>query len=373
MFAPDGAGGNRFRAVPERYLSFPDFRLSAAQWDALQIPVSVAFFFLNSTLERVAAFYPSPAGATESLLPLETWGDLVEANPALATLQPDVEAFLVRSERGRRRPGVLPRADRRLLRAGGRAAHVVAGLRRRHARPSPAWRGFFDRVRSRARPFDAGARLMGTLDFEVVDALVEPYAAQPTLLLRLRITETHGPTGARRGPAQPAEDRAAAPALRRRGGEPGSTSCSASTPQWGESLRPFLWTHLGATIPGFAGETDFDLPVSCTYDFEVAAAKYLHALGPDGVVPIVLLFSGTVFSKGGAGFVAEPVDWHAEASFPLPVATWRGVMDRYFPDSGWVRVEPRDPRPAAALQGRPGRCTGWDEALDHLFKEAGVE
>jgi hypothetical protein len=98
LFTAGGAGGSRFRAVPERYLVFPDFELSAAQWDDLQIPVSVAFFFVNSALDRVAAFYPSPAGATESLLSLETWDEVVAANPALATLAPDVEALLVRTD-----------------------------------------------------------------------------------------------------------------------------------------------------------------------------------------------------------------------------------------------------------------------------------
>jgi len=100
LFGAEGAGGLRFRAVPDRYVAFPDFRLSAAQWDALQIPVSVAFFFMNSVLGRVAALYPSPAGATESLLPLDAWDQITEANPELETLAPDVEAFLVRSERG---------------------------------------------------------------------------------------------------------------------------------------------------------------------------------------------------------------------------------------------------------------------------------
>ena len=99
LFTSDGAGGRRYRAVPDRYLAFTDLRLSQAQWDSLQIPVSVAFFFLNSTLEQVAAFYPGPAGATESLLPLGTWDEIVDANPALATLAPDVEAFLVRVDR----------------------------------------------------------------------------------------------------------------------------------------------------------------------------------------------------------------------------------------------------------------------------------
>ena len=99
LFTVDGAGGLRYRAVPDRYLAFPDFELAPAQWDSLQIPVSVAFFFLNSSLDRVAAFYPGPAGATESLLDLETWDEVVNANPVLATLEPDVEAFLVRSGR----------------------------------------------------------------------------------------------------------------------------------------------------------------------------------------------------------------------------------------------------------------------------------
>ena len=123
VFAPMGAGGNRFRAVPDRFVSFPDFTLTTAQWDALQIPVEVAFFFVNSTLQQIAAFYPSPAGATESLLPLDSWNEIVAANPELTTLRPDVEAFLVRSaerpsgSREQRGTGVLPRAHRRLLRA----------------------------------------------------------------------------------------------------------------------------------------------------------------------------------------------------------------------------------------------------------------
>jgi hypothetical protein len=96
VFAPDGAGGGHFKAVPERFEHLRDLELSPAQWDALQIPVEVAFFFVNSALSRVCAFYPSPAGATESLLPLETWDELVAANAVLASLQPDVEAFLVR-------------------------------------------------------------------------------------------------------------------------------------------------------------------------------------------------------------------------------------------------------------------------------------
>ena len=147
----EGAGGDHFRSVPERYVAFGDFELSPAQWDSLQIPVSVAFFFLNSELERIAAFYPGPAGATESELPLDTWTDLVAANPQLATMQPDVEAFLVRaaSDRERARRRVLHRADRRLLRAGRPPPDAVARLRRRQ-RGQPEARRLLRRHRERA-------------------------------------------------------------------------------------------------------------------------------------------------------------------------------------------------------------------------------
>jgi hypothetical protein len=94
----DQAAEMRYRAVPDRYLSFPDFRLGQAEWDDLQIPVGLAFFFTNSAQERVVTFYPSPAGATESELPMATWDRVVEANPALRTALPDVEALLVRSD-----------------------------------------------------------------------------------------------------------------------------------------------------------------------------------------------------------------------------------------------------------------------------------
>jgi Fe-S cluster biogenesis protein NfuA len=130
VFTSEGAGGRRYRAVPDRYLAFTDFQLSPAQWDGLQIPVSVAFFFLNSSLERVAAFYPGPAGATESLLPLGTWDEVVDANPALATLAPDVEAFLVRADRATGGAECFLVPIGRVLRARRPPPSPVEGLRR---------------------------------------------------------------------------------------------------------------------------------------------------------------------------------------------------------------------------------------------------
>lgn len=95
LFTKEGAGGGRFRAVPERYRYAADVPLAAATWDSIGIPVAMAFFFTNSALGQTVAFYPSPAGATESLLSLEAWTDLLAATPTLADLLPDVEALLV--------------------------------------------------------------------------------------------------------------------------------------------------------------------------------------------------------------------------------------------------------------------------------------
>lgn len=90
------AGSGRFRAVPSRYLHLPGMRLSSAQWDILAIPVDLAFFFFNSGLGRMVAFYPGPAGVAESLLPLDALPALAPARDWIAALEPDVEALLVR-------------------------------------------------------------------------------------------------------------------------------------------------------------------------------------------------------------------------------------------------------------------------------------
>jgi hypothetical protein len=95
LFTHEGAAGGRYRAVGSRYLYDPAFRLSDADWDEIQIPVRMAFFFRNSSLGQMVAFYPSPAGATESLLPLDTWERVMRANPFASELAADVEGLIL--------------------------------------------------------------------------------------------------------------------------------------------------------------------------------------------------------------------------------------------------------------------------------------
>jgi hypothetical protein len=208
---------------------------------------------------------------------------------------------------------------------------------------------------------------MTTLAFDVVAARAEAHAAVPTIMMRVRVTEAEGGTvhalalrcqiriePQRRRYQPDEEDR-----LYEMFGE---------TPRWGDSLRPFLWTHVSTTVAGFTGSTEFDLPVPCTYDFEVAAAKYLHALS-GGDIPLILLFSGTVFTRGERGFAAEPVSWSLEATYRLPVAVWRGVMDLYFPNSGWLRVN-RDVLDRLQRFKVSRALPTWDQAFELLLKQA---
>ncbi len=91
----EGGRESRYRRVPQQVLALPDFQVSDEQWDSLHLPIQLAFFFKTGQPARVVAIYPSPAGATESLLSLEAWQALEAANPILLDIEPDVLALLV--------------------------------------------------------------------------------------------------------------------------------------------------------------------------------------------------------------------------------------------------------------------------------------
>jgi len=88
-------GEKKYKRVPRRVRFLPDFQLSDSQWDGLMMPINMAFFFRSTPQGRVIALYPSPAGATESLLALDTWEEIVQNNPVLEQMESDVEALLV--------------------------------------------------------------------------------------------------------------------------------------------------------------------------------------------------------------------------------------------------------------------------------------
>ena len=106
--------------------------------------------------------------------------------------------------------------------------------------------------------------------------------------------------------------------------------------RWGQTLRSLLWTHASVVVPAFQGSTLVDVPVPCTFDFNVAATKYFHGL-TDGEVPLCFLFSGTVFYAHADGALqVAPISWTKEARFKLPVSVWREMMDSFYPNSAWL-------------------------------------
>ena len=210
---------------------------------------------------------------------------------------------------------------------------------------------------------------MSELTIEVIDARAEPYAAVPTLLLRLAITEPSGdPVHAIALRTQIQIE----PQRRRytKDEEARLLELFGEQPQWGESLRPFLWTHASTMLTGFTGRTEVDLPVACSYDFEVAAAKYLHSLS-DGEIPLALLFSGTVFARRDGVVSVQPVAWHVEANYRLPVKVWRDLMDLYFPNSGWIRLR-RETIDALTRYKAQRAIPSWEDTFELLLKEAGA-
>jgi hypothetical protein len=124
-------------------------------------------------------------------------------------------------------------------------------------------------------------------------------------------------------------------------------------------------------VPGFEGSTSVDLPLLCTYDLEVAAAKYFHGVAA-GEVPLSFLFNGTIISRGETGFTVTQVPWHSEATHRMPVTVWRDLMDHYFPNSGWLRLD-RDTLSALARYKSRRGLTTWEGAFAILLSEAGEE
>ena len=208
---------------------------------------------------------------------------------------------------------------------------------------------------------------MSELKFKVEGARAEPYAAVPTLSLALRVDDDSGATV--NAVALRCQIRIE-PQRRRYSDEEEARLAElfGDTPRWGDTLKPFLWTNVSQMLTAFDGSTLVQMPVQCTYDFEVAATKYFHSLD-DGEIPLLLLFSGTVFTKNGAGLQASQVPWHAEASFRLPVSVWRAMMDCYFPNSGWLMLRRETLDQLMKLKATLAMPT-WDDVLDALMKEA---
>lgn len=206
---------------------------------------------------------------------------------------------------------------------------------------------------------------MPDLNFEVVGAEALPFAAVPSLLFKLRIENLEEEpvrsvalntqiriSATRRHYEATEQER-----LLELFGEPS---------RWKDTLRSLLWTHTVLQVPPFSGSTVVDMPVPCTYDLEVVAAKYFYALD-DGEVPLEFLFSGTVFYVGEGGWLQTArISWEKEAEFRLPVRLWKDTMEHYFPNSAWIRLRKDAFDRLYSYKARKGFPT-WEAAVEALL------
>ena len=142
--------------------------------------------------------------------------------------------------------------------------------------------------------------------------------------------------------------------------------------QWGHTLRNRLWTHASVTVSEFHGNTEVIVPVTCTYDLNIASAKYLYAL-EQGDAPLLFLFSGTVFyAADNNRMQVQRISWDKECRYQMPIDVWQVMMEDHYPGSGWISLR-RDTLDRLYAYRREHGLPTWEEALDRLLPEISGE
>jgi hypothetical protein len=208
---------------------------------------------------------------------------------------------------------------------------------------------------------------MADLAFDCTGVRADRYAVVPSMSLTLRISETSGqlidaialrcqiriePTRRRYSAAE--EER-----LNDLFGEP---------QRWSDTLKPMQFTTVSAMVPGFRGSTEIDLPITFSYDLEIASARYFASL-ESGEIPLLLLFSGTVFATVDGRLQVQQVPWSKEAVCRVPVGVWREAIDAHFPNSAWIRMSRQTLQELERFKSRRALPT-WDATVLALLAKA---
>jgi Family of unknown function (DUF6084) len=136
--------------------------------------------------------------------------------------------------------------------------------------------------------------------------------------------------------------------------------------QWGNTLRNRLWTHANTNVGTFTGRTEARLAVPCSYDLNIAATKYFYAL-EEGEVPLLFLFSGTVFYAGSDGRLqVQQISWNCESTFRMPIATWQQLMDHHYPNRAWLSLEREVFDRLYEFKRREGLAS-WEEVMERML------
>jgi hypothetical protein len=208
------------------------------------------------------------------------------------------------------------------------------------------------------------------LVFDCIGAKPDKFAVVPSMSLVLRIAETTG----QRVDAIALRCQIRIEPTRRRYSDAEAERLNdlfGDTRRWAETLRPLQFTTVSIMVPGFAGSTELDLPVMLSYDLEIGSVRYFAGL-ESGEIPLLLLFSGTVFSTTEGRLQVQQVPWSKEASYRLPVSVWREAIDVHFPNSAWIRMSLQTLDELQQFKTREALPT-WDATLAALLARGGTE
>lgn len=209
---------------------------------------------------------------------------------------------------------------------------------------------------------------MPDLNFQVEGAEAVPFTASPLLGFKLRLTNTD-PSEAIQSVALRCQIQIEATRRKYGPNEQAKLLDLFGEPErWSRTLRAMLWTHANVMVAPFQGSAVVDLPVPCSFDFNVAAAKYFAGL-EDGEVPLNLMFSGTIFYETAAdGLQVEQIPWDREAKYRLPVQVWKEMMDIYYPNSAWLCLR-RDVFDKLSQYKMDLGIPTWEQALERLLND----
>lgn len=141
--------------------------------------------------------------------------------------------------------------------------------------------------------------------------------------------------------------------------------------RWGQTLRNRLWTHANVTVGNFTSETEAVLSVPCSYDLNIAGAKYFYALD-SGEIPLLFLFSGSIFYTTPEGRLqVERVSWNKECAYRLPVQEWKTLMERHYPNTGWLYLQRETLDRLWAYKRQSGLAT-WEQTIEQLLATNGL-
>jgi Family of unknown function (DUF6084) len=209
---------------------------------------------------------------------------------------------------------------------------------------------------------------MAELVFDCIGARPDRYAVVPSFTLTLRISETTGAkvdaialrSQIRIEPFRRAYSEDEAERLHDLFGE---------RQRWSDTVKPMQFAMISTMVPGFTGSVETDLQIPFSYDLQIASTRYFSSLD-DGEIPLLLLFSGTIFTQASGRLQVQQVPWSKETSYRLPVSLWREAVDAHFPDAAWITMSRQTLDDLIRFKTRHALPT-WDATVAALLSQAG--